>query len=290
MVSGGVVLGAKAGYASIQGLNAISSGIDAQEYYEKGDTAMAKKSAIESAGYTALAVVSLGAPGVVGKTMSKTSKFITPVIKKTFKPLIIYNKTYGKRFIVKILQNGKVQKIVRTAKRFRMSISKQTLNAKESLRVLKDKNNIFKQLFGEPKSGSVLSQNMNAVGKKYIKGTQAHHIIGNDSRCASSVLLKQLLKTNKIDINSAINGIRLPGGHKDNGVRAYKTTAAKGQIHKRSHNCRYYGAIYEILRNAKNQQQFIELLSKVKKEIFSGKISLNRVNLKNTTLKTVRTK
>ncbi|AFU70520.1 hypothetical protein P700755_003949 [Psychroflexus torquis ATCC 700755] len=289
-ISGGVAFGAKAGYASIQSLNALSSGIDAKEYYEEGDTAMAKKAAMKSAGYTTLAVISLGAPGVAGKTMSKTSRFITPVIKKTFKPLLIYNKTYGKRFIVKILQNGKVQKIVRTAKRFRMSISKQTLNAKESIRILKDKNNILKQLLAEPKSGSVLSQNMNAVGKKYIKGTQAHHIIGNDSRCASSVLLKQLLKTNKIDINNAINGMRLPGGHKDNGVKAYKTTTAKGQIHKGSHNCKYYDAVYEIMKNAKNQQQFIELLSKVKKEIYSGKISLNRINLKNTTFNTVRTK
>ncbi len=289
-VSRGIAIGAKVGYASIQALNATSSGFNAKEYYEKGDTTIAKKAALESAGYLVLAGASLIAPGVVGKTMSKTSKFITPVIKRTFKPLLTHNKTYSKRFIVKFLKNGQIQKVVRTAKRFRMDISKQTLNVKESIRVLKDKNNIFKQLLGEPKSGSVLSQNMNSVGKKYIKGTQAHHIIGSESRCGSSVLLQQLLKTNNIDINSAINGIRLPGGHKDNGIRAYKTTTAKGQIHKGSHNCKYYDLVYGIMKNTKNKKQFIELLSKVKKEIYSGKISLNGVNLKNTTFNTVRTK
>lgn len=298
-ISGPVALGAKAGYAGIQGLNAISSGIDAEEYYRKGDTVQAIKSATEAAGYSALATASIVAPSVVAKTMGKTTKFVTPIVKKSLKPLITYGKTYGKRFVVEVNKNGVIKKVVRTAGRLRTGLNKQALNTNESLRLLNKKNNIVGQVLGKAKDGTVLSRNMYAAGKKYIKGTASHHLIGNpvnkfrflskDGK-NKSVLLSQMLKKYDIDINSAINGIRLPAGHIVDGVKGLKMTKAKGQIHIGSHTPEYYDAVYEIVKSAKNKKQFIEALSSVKKKIYDGDLLLNRVRKKNTVFRTKQIK
>lgn len=279
--------GAAVGYAGIQGLNVLSASIDAAEYYENGEIDKAKEAATEAGKIAAIGAAALVAPSV----LRKAGKIISPSIRMVAKPIIIKGRTFGKTFSIAIAKNGTISKIKLIARRLlKGGLRKQTLNMKASIRILKDKNNALRQLLGRPKSGSVLSGNMTKAGTKPIKGTQTHHLIGNDPKCPNSLKLVGLLAKYSIDINSAVNGIRLPGGHKEKGQSAYKNTAAQGQIHKGSHPCRYYDEIYQILKNAKTQNQLVEALTVIKKKVYKGEILLNRIKFKNNILRTKRIK
>lgn len=278
---------AKVGYVGIQGLNALSASIDIIEYIENDETEKVKEAATKVAVSVALAGAAINAPAVIGKA----GKVVSPAHRMIAKPLITKGKTFGKKFSIAIVENGTLNKITLPAKRIiKGGIRNQSLNAKASKRVLNDRANAYKQLLGRNKSGSVLSGNMTKSGAKPIKGTQAHHLIGNDSKCVNSIALVNLLAKHSIDINSAVNGIRLPGGHKVDGKRGYKMTSARGQIHQGSHSCKYYDQVYEILKNAKTQDQFIETLATVKKKVYKGEILLNGVRFKNNILTTTKIK
>ena len=278
---------AAVGYAGVQGLNALSASIDAAEYYENGEIDKAKEAAIEAGKIAAIGAAALVAPSV----LRKTGKLISPTVRMAVKPIITKGKTFGKTFSIAIAKNGTISKITLPARRIiKGGFRKQTLNTAASKRVVNDKSNAFKQLLGRGKSGSVLSENMAKAGAKSIKGTQAHHLIGNDSKCPNSLKLVSLLAKHSIDINNAINGLRLPGGHPVAGQKGYKMTSARGQVHQGSHNCKYYDQVYEILKNAKTQDKFVEALTVVKKKVYKGEIKLNGVRFKNNIFRTTRIK
>ncbi|WP_179338946.1 AHH domain-containing protein [Winogradskyella ludwigii] len=275
--------GAAVGYAGVQGLNALSASIDSAEYYENGEFEKAKEAVTEAGKIATIGAATLVAPPV----LRKTGNIIRPILIKTLKPIINKGKTFGKIFSIAIAKNGIINKIKLPAKRLiKGGFRKQTLNISASKRVVNDKANTLKQLLGYGKSGSVLSKNMTKAGSKSIKGTQAHHLIGNDSKCPNSLKLVSILAKHSIDINSAINGLRLPGGHPVAGQKGYKMTSARGQVHQGSHNCKYYDQVYEILKNARTQDKLIEALSTVKKKVYKGELRLNRVPFKNDIFRT----
>lgn len=306
-VFAGVAVTARVGHVAVDLLNASSSSIDAKEHYDEGNIEEAIDAGGEAASYVAVAVASIAVPKAISKTAKPVSKAIKPirasaiassksiaksaviVTKPVVKPLITKGRTFGKTFQVAISKNKTISKATLPARRLaKGGLNKQTLSVQDSKKLLLDKKNARMQILGARKDGGILSGNLSKAGVKNVKGTQAHHIIGNDSKCGVTKALLGLLSKYNIDINNAINGIRLPGGHKINNQRAYRATVARGQIHQGSHTCQYYDQVYEILKSTKNSDEFIEAMAIVKKKVYKGEIPLNRIRLQNDFIRTKR--
>ena len=88
---------------------------------------------------------------------------------------------------------------------------------------------------------------------------------------------RDLLKKFKIDINDPRNGILLP---------TKPESIMKGTIHK-SHLPPYDDIVYDRLKMAKTQEQALEILDDLKKELYKGQLRLTANHRVNTAIGTV---
>lgn len=156
--------------------------------------------------------------------------------------------------------------INRTATRIIISSKNQFITEKQYLKwINRNPNAIIKT---GVKDADILRTNMYAVmGKnsKYAKnflknGNQAHHIIGNRTPKAAEILKKY-----DIDINDPMNGIFLPSSNR---------SGLRGTIHRGGHTQEYYDYVEQLFMNCKSQKDCYEVLDKIKKELYEGKIKL----------------
>lgn len=113
-------------------------------------------------------------------------------------------------------------------------------------------------------SSRVLERNLLAQGMKKGAGFHTHHMVaGADARALKA---RQILDKFGIDINSAENGIFLPGS--DAMKNGYK---GKLPLHPRIHTKEYHEWVYEQLKRAKSGDEARELLKTIREGIESGK-------------------
>lgn len=128
-----------------------------------------------------------------------------------------------------------------------------------------------KQIIGRPASSDVLRKNMYSVMdpkmskvSKAFGGNMAHHVVEGTDKAAEGSRL--IFKKYNIDINDAANGILLPDGS--------DASIYKGAVHKTSHTKEYSELIYSRLKICKSRDEVITELTKIKHEIYEGKINL----------------
>lgn len=277
-------------YSAAVAAEVASKSKDAYDAHERGDDTKAKNimtDAGKDLAFDAAILVGGSAIKAGGKIVKKLP------LKAMSKPLLVNGKLFAKRFELSLSQNGTLQKIVVPVKKivgypkfvynrvYKGGFNRQTISKEKASQLSKDKKNSSEQILGKAKSGYILDVNMEKNGSPKLKGTQTHHIVGVDSKCESTKALMAILDKFGVDINDAINGIRLPGG---------KTTYARGQFHVGSHNCDYYNEVYAILKTAKNKEQFLESMQKVKIKIYNGEIRLNKNKNVNTVYGTKKLK
>lgn len=102
---------------------------------------------------------------------------------------------------------------------------------------------------------------------KGFGGNMAHHVVEATDPAAKKS--RQILAKFGIDINSAANGILLPDGSKG--------SIYKGAVHKTSHSAEYSEYVWNKLKNCKSKQEVIHKLTEIKHELYSGKLSLQKV-------------
>ena len=135
-------------------------------------------------------------------------------------------------------------------------------------------------LFGREKSGSILRENMKRVmGKDFDKfagktGFEAHHLVGVDSRFPSSEVSQNILKKYGIDINDPMNGVLLPNN---------SSSLLKGTIHHGGHTKSYHDEIARRLQRATNRDECLQILDRIKDDLYKGRLSLYN-ELKNNTV------
>ena len=289
-VVGGIGTAATVAYSTAAAAEVASKSKDAYDAHKSGNAAAAKiiiADALKDVAFDAAILVGGSAIKAGGKIVKKLP------LKAMSKPLLDKGKLFAKRFELSLSQNGTLQKIVVPVKKivgypkfvynrvYKGGFNRQTISKEKASQLSKDKKNSNEQILGKAKSGSILDVNMEKNGSPKLKGTQTHHIVGVDSKCESTKALMAILVKFGVDINDAINGIRLPGG---------KTTYARGQFHVGSHNCDYYNEVYAILKTAKNKEQFLESMQKVKIKIYNGEIRLNKNKNVNTVYGTKKLK
>lgn len=131
---------------------------------------------------------------------------------------------------------------------------------------------------GKEKDATVLKNNMFSVMDPNVEkqvnafgGVAAHHVIpGNDPHAKGA---REILKKFEIDINGPENGIFLPTDNK---------SIYKGIIHNTNHSPKYSKEIHIQLKKCKSREEVIDVLEKVKHDLYNGKLSLkdgvNEVN------------
>jgi hypothetical protein len=99
-------------------------------------------------------------------------------------------------------------------------------------------------------------------------GAVAHHVV--EGKKVSAEKSRQLLEDVGIDINDAANGIFLPDGPESIFI---------GPHHRTSHSEQYTEMVYGRLRPYKgNREKIIEELTKIKHDLYDGKMSLRGKN------------
>jgi len=105
------------------------------------------------------------------------------------------------------------------------------------------------------------------LGKAPSKNYRAHHIVMSNSKDSRMRALRSKMKKFKIGINDAENGIWLP---KNSSARRSGTTAT-AHAGEGVHGNAYKQHIYDTLKNANTKQDFLNGISKLESELFSGK-------------------
>jgi len=118
-------------------------------------------------------------------------------------------------------------------------------------------------------NSTTLSNNLEAVGVPKPTGTQAHHIVGGVSQYGKEMQAK--LKAYGIDLNSAMNGVFLPG---------CGSSKAIGMVHCGKHTEAYEIEVFKLLKNANTREELINRLNDIRNELLSGAFTpLNKRSL-----------
>jgi RHS repeat-associated protein len=129
---------------------------------------------------------------------------------------------------------------------------------------------------GKKRAADVLTRNMEAVMRKAglvkPKGWQAHHIVGEAYPQGKAAM--EILRRYKIDVNSPLNGVFLPG------CGAYGASGVAGlAVHCGKHVQAYETYVLEQLsalgRHA-NESSVVNVLSRIRQELMTGELALNR--------------
>jgi hypothetical protein len=100
------------------------------------------------------------------------------------------------------------------------------------------------------------------------RGWQAHHIVGEaypEGRAAM-----EILRRFKIDVNSPLNGVYLPG------CGASGSTGIAGlAVHCGKHVQAYEAYVLRQLRDASSESDAVNILSRIRRELMDGELFLN---------------
>lgn len=116
----------------------------------------------------------------------------------------------------------------------------------------------------EKASSGALRHKLEAVGVKAPSGTQAHHIVGGAYQDGKNT--RSLLAKHDIDVNSAMNGVFLPGCKPSNAI---------GTIHCGKHTQAYEKYVWDILQGKHTKADIINALSDIRIELLQGTLRLN---------------
>lgn len=126
--------------------------------------------------------------------------------------------------------------------------------------------NIVMMERGKNSKSTDLTKNLEQAGVQKPAGTQAHHIVGqvtDKGREAVSILNKF-----GIDINSAYNGVFLPGCNESNAI---------GMVHCGKHTETYEEAVLDRLKKAKSSDEAKKILSEIRNELLNDSfVDLNK--------------
>jgi len=138
--------------------------------------------------------------------------------------------------------------------------------------------NLFSRTFfvsldlGVARSGQVLTRNMEAVmarvGMTKPAGWQAHHIVGE--AYAEGKAAMEILRKFKIDVNSPLNGVLLPGCGANG-----KTGIAGLAVHCGKHVRDYEEYVLRQLSGETTEAGVVNVLSRIRQELMSGELFLN---------------
>ncbi len=230
-----------------------------------------------------------------------TSKLSTSAVNAARKPLIAFSRTTPIKKVISVVKNAEGRfvaefrsgfqktKVYRVVKRVTGRASDQYVTNDQVQKLIK--NHPEKAPKYNPNSvasGDRLGKNMRNVMtqrenhrfkiEKRILGSrraQYHHVVAGNSPSAERA--RDLLKKFKIDINDPRNGILLP---------TKPESIMKGTIHK-SHLPPYDDIVYDRLKMAKTQEQALEILDDLKKELYKGQLRLTANHRVNTAIGTV---
>jgi RHS repeat-associated protein len=129
---------------------------------------------------------------------------------------------------------------------------------------------------GLARSGAVLTRNMEAVMRKagMVKpaGWQAHHIVGEAYPEGKAAM--EILRRYKIDVNSPLNGVFLPG------CGSTGTGGIAGlAVHCGKHVQAYEAYVLEqlsVLGRHADESSVVNVLSRIRQELMTGELALNR--------------
>ena len=126
--------------------------------------------------------------------------------------------------------------------------------------------------YGLPRSGAVLTRNMEAVmakvGMLKPAGWQAHHIVGE--AYAEGRETMAILRKFNIDANSPLNGVFLPG------CGATGTQGIVGlAVHCGKHLQKYERYVLDQLQGAGSEADVVNALTRIRDELLDGELSLN---------------
>ncbi len=128
---------------------------------------------------------------------------------------------------------------------------------------------IAAQILGAARNSTILAKNMAATGAGLRPvGAQTHHLVG--AAYAEGKASMQILSKWKIDVNSPLNGVYLPGC----GSRGLNLASA---IHCGKHARAYEQYVLKELQLATSKQEVINVLSQIRFELQNGLLYLNRV-------------
>ena len=134
----------------------------------------------------------------------------------------------------------------------------------------------YAQTLGSKANAGILRRNMFAFMDSKMQriveafgGVDAHHVVeGTDPAAQGS---RQIFEEVNLDINDAANGIFLPDGSKE--------TIFKGAAHLTSHTEEYSQWVYQrLLPHRGNREAIIAELTKIKHDLYDGKMSLQGEN------------
>jgi A nuclease family of the HNH/ENDO VII superfamily with conserved AHH len=105
-----------------------------------------------------------------------------------------------------------------------------------------------------------LRTNLEKVHGSLPEGYEAHHLIAVEARSAGGA--RRILARHGIDLNSAVNGVALPGP---------RVGRVAGQAyHPSIHTKRYYAAVEERLQGAVTRQDVTRALGSIRRDIQEG--------------------
>ncbi len=103
-----------------------------------------------------------------------------------------------------------------------------------------------------------LARNLEKAGKLRPPGHQAHHIVpDSEGRYEGAEEARRILEKFKIGINSAENGVWLPG----------KPGIGPGAYHQGLHTKEYYRWVYDLLREATTRQEAVDILERIARRL-----------------------
>jgi hypothetical protein len=123
-------------------------------------------------------------------------------------------------------------------------------------------------IVGEKASSSTLRANLEAAKVHGLPGFDAHHIVpGGDSR---SALSQAILDKFRIGINSAENGVFLPGSK---AIAGNPFLNPGGVIrHGLTFSDAYHLRVYELLKDVRSQQEVLDTLDSIRSSLLSGRL------------------
>jgi hypothetical protein len=121
---------------------------------------------------------------------------------------------------------------------------------------------------GEKADSVKLAKNLEADGTTRAAGFQAHHIVpGGDSR---SALSQALLEKWRVGINSAKNGVFLPGSK---AIARNPLLNPAGVIHHgATFGDAYHLRVYELLKTARSQDDVLDRLDFIRSSLQAGRL------------------
>jgi RHS repeat-associated protein len=125
---------------------------------------------------------------------------------------------------------------------------------------------------GKKRASDVLTRNMEAVMRRagMVKptGWQAHHIVGEAYQEGRQAM--EILKRFKIDVNSPLNGVFLPG------CKHHGSTSIVGlAVHCGKHKQEYEQFVLSQLQGLKSEAEVVNALTTIRQRLLDGDLFLN---------------